>query len=61
MVLLGAVGRITSEDVSRTFDCLFFFFFLLKISSPIHLFLGTSLHQHLHQDHDYDIAGHHIQ
>ena len=60
MVLLGAVGSITSEDVFRTFVC-FFFFFLLKISSPIHLFLGTILHQHLHQDHDYDIAGHHIQ
>ena len=36
-------------------------FFWLKISSPIHLFLRTILHQHLHQDHDYDITGHHIQ
>ena len=59
MVLLGAVGSITSEDVSRTFDCLFFFW--LKIPSHIHLFLETILHQHLHQDHDYDIEGYHIQ
>ena len=32
MVLLGAVGSIMSEDVSRTFDCLFFFFFWVKDS-----------------------------
>ena len=38
-----------------------FFIFLLKISSLIHLFLGTILHQLLHQDHDYDITNHHIQ
>ena len=30
MVLLGVVRTITSKDISRTFDCLFFFCFFVK-------------------------------
>ena len=56
MTLLG-IGAVRL----KTFLGLLTLFFLLKMSSPIHLFLGTILHQHHHQDHDYDNASHHIQ
>ena len=57
MALLG-IGAVTFLGLLAIF---FFFFFWLKMSSPIHLFLGTILHQHHNRDHDYDSAGHHIQ
>ena len=64
MALLG-IGAVRLKTFLGLLTVFFFCFLvlllLLKISSPIHLFLGTILHQHLHQDHDYDIAGHHIK
>ena len=57
MALLG-IGEVRL----KTFlELLTLFFLLLKMSSPIHRFLGTILHQRHHQDHDYDSASHHIQ
>ena len=58
MALLG-IGAIRLKTFLELLT--FFYIFLLKISNLIHLFLGTILHLHLHQDHVYDIAGHYIQ